>query len=136
RQAGLERLRQAEDLRRQRAPRVSPTGSPIKEKVAIATGDPGGIGPEIALKAALDKRVRAICDPVIVGDRSALEAHARTCRIKLGNVEIAEVKARPFHIGDIDAEHGLAALDAARTAIEGALAGKYRAVGAAPPTEP
>ena len=39
-------------------------------------GDPGGIGPEIAVKAALDKRVRAICEPVLVGAKDALEAHA------------------------------------------------------------
>ena len=63
----LERRGQAEDLRRQRAPRLSSSGSSIKAKVAIAMGDPGGIGPEIAVKAALDKRVRAICEPVLVG---------------------------------------------------------------------
>jgi len=33
-------------------------------RIAIATGDPAGIGPEIALKAALDSRVRAACRPL------------------------------------------------------------------------
>ena len=37
-------------------------------------GDPGGIGPEIAVKAALDKRVRAICEPVIVGSRAVFSS--------------------------------------------------------------
>ena len=37
-------------------------------RIAIATGDPAGIGPEIALKAALDARVRALCRPLLVGD--------------------------------------------------------------------
>ena len=41
-------------------------------RVAIATGDPGGIGPEISLKAALDPAVRAICRPIVIGDRGAL----------------------------------------------------------------
>ena len=36
--------------------------------VAIATGDPAGIGPEIGMKAALDERVRGLCRPIIVGD--------------------------------------------------------------------
>ena len=36
-------------------------------RIAIATGDPAGIGPEIALKAALDARVRAV--PAIAGRR-------------------------------------------------------------------
>jgi 4-hydroxythreonine-4-phosphate dehydrogenase len=34
--------------------------------IAIATGDPAGIGPEIALKAALDSRVKTLCRPLLV----------------------------------------------------------------------
>ena len=94
-------------------------------------GDPGGIGPEIAVKAALDKRVRAICDPVIFGARDALEAHAGSLR----KLSIVEIPGREFHIGEIHPQHGLAALDAARTAIEGAMAGHYQAVVAAPHSE-
>ena len=33
-------------------------------KIAIATGDPAGIGPEVSLKAALDAAVRAACRPI------------------------------------------------------------------------
>src|SRR6266699_2307920 len=51
-------------------------------RIAIATGDPAGIGPEIALKAALAPQVRKICRPLLVGDRSALEAHADACGLK------------------------------------------------------
>jgi 4-hydroxy-L-threonine phosphate dehydrogenase PdxA len=98
-------------------------------------GDPGGIGPEIALKAALDKRVLAICQPVVVGTRAALEAHATASRLSLGSIQFLETQPRPFQIGDIDAEHGLAALDAARTAIQGAMGGEYHAVIAAPHSE-
>ena len=98
-------------------------------------GDPGGIGPEISLKAALDKRVLAICEPVVVGHRAALEAHAKASRLSLRSVQFLETEPRPFQIGDIDAEHGLAALDAARTAIQGAMAGQYQAVVAAPHSE-
>lgn len=94
-------------------------------------GDPGGIGPEIAVKAALDKRVRAICEPVVVGARDALEAHAGS----LKKLNVVETEGREFHIGEIHPEHGLAALDAARTAIQGAMAGHYQAVVAAPHSE-
>jgi 4-hydroxythreonine-4-phosphate dehydrogenase len=46
--------------------------------VAISTGDPAGIGPEIALKAALAPQVRAVCRPLLlVSDRSALDIHAK-----------------------------------------------------------
>jgi 4-hydroxythreonine-4-phosphate dehydrogenase len=91
-------------------------------------GDPGGIGPEIAVKAALDKRVRAICDPVVVGARDVLGLYSK-------KIQVVETEQREFHVGEIHAEHGLAALDAARTAIPGAMAGRYQCVVAAPHSE-
>ena len=39
----------------------------MKPRVAITSGDPAGIGPEVAEKAASDPRVRAACEPVIYG---------------------------------------------------------------------
>jgi 4-hydroxythreonine-4-phosphate dehydrogenase len=110
----------------------------MKPRLAIATGDPGGIGPEISIKAALDERVRAICEPVVIGDRGALEAHARACRLSLEGIRIRnrdQLQPGELKIGGIDAAHGRAALDSARAAIEGALAGDYDAVVAAPHTE-
>jgi 4-hydroxythreonine-4-phosphate dehydrogenase len=38
-----------------------------KPRIAITVGDPGGIGPEIAAKAAADPRVRAACEPIVYG---------------------------------------------------------------------
>jgi 4-hydroxythreonine-4-phosphate dehydrogenase len=110
----------------------------MKSKIAIATGDPAGIGPEISLKAALDPAVRAVCRPVIVGDRGALEAHARQCGLTLDGVELFERRQlRPgeLKIGQVDAAHGRATLDSAEAAVRGALAGDYDAVVAAPHTE-
>ena len=52
-----------------------------KPKIAIATGDPAGIGPEISLKAALDPAVRAACDPILVSDPRVIERHAAACGI-------------------------------------------------------
>jgi 4-hydroxythreonine-4-phosphate dehydrogenase len=39
----------------------------MKPRVAITSGDPAGIGPEVAAKAAADARVLAVCDPVVYG---------------------------------------------------------------------
>jgi 4-hydroxythreonine-4-phosphate dehydrogenase len=39
----------------------------LKPRVAITAGDPAGIGPEIAAKAAADPSVRAVCEPVVYG---------------------------------------------------------------------
>ena len=107
-------------------------------RVAIATGDPGGIGPEISLKAALDPAVRAICRPIVIGDRGALEAHARVCGLSLRDISVLERKQLnpgELKIGQISPVHGRAALDSAEAAIRGALAGEFAAVVAAPHSE-
>lgn len=41
--------------------------------VAVTMGDPSGIGPEVAVKAARDAAVRRACRVVVVGDRRVLE---------------------------------------------------------------
>ncbi len=125
-------------------------------RVAIALGDPAGIGPEIALKAALDPRVTTMARPVLVGDFSALAEHARRCELPAPAscvdtfTSASEVQWRagripliarnhfdkaPLELGQICPQHGLAALDAAGTAIRAALDGHVDAVVAAPQTE-
>ena len=54
-----------------------------KPRVAIAIGDPAGIGPEIALRAAYSRQVNEICEPVIVGDLEVLARYAHTLRLSL-----------------------------------------------------
>ncbi len=44
-----------------------------KPVIAITMGDPGGIGPEIVLKALNAKTVRDISRPLVIGDLGALE---------------------------------------------------------------
>jgi 4-hydroxy-L-threonine phosphate dehydrogenase PdxA len=59
---------------------MAPTQLP---RIAIASGDPAGIGPEISLKAALDAQVRRMCRPLVVGDPMVLEAHGRAARVAM-----------------------------------------------------
>src|SRR5262245_43857605 len=106
--------------------------------VAIATGDPSGIGPEIALKAALDPAARALCRPVLVGDRGVLQAHAQACGLSLDGVELIErsqLAPGELQIGEIRAAHGRATLDSAKAAVRAALSGQVHAVVAAPHNE-
>src|SRR5512143_443292 len=49
---------------------------PGRPLIALTMGDLNGIGPEIALKAALSRRVRAACTPVLVGSRAVFEQTA------------------------------------------------------------
>ncbi len=122
-------------------------------RVAIALGDPAGIGPEIALKAAQDARVLAIARPLLVGDLRAVTVHARRCGLaapidaferagevqwRNGRVPLlarSHFDAEPLELGAIKPVHGRAALDAAGCAIRAALDGLVEAVVAAPQTE-
>ncbi len=125
----------------------------VLPRIAIALGDPSGIGPEIALKAALDPQVRAVCRPLLVGDREALNVHAKALGLSpqflaverasdatwqgssISLLERRNYKQGEFALGQVGAVHGRAALDAARTAIEAAMSGAVEAVVAAPQTE-
>ncbi len=109
-------------------------------RVGIALGDPAGVGPEIALKAALDARVKRICHPVLFGDPAVLEEQASRCGIAWSKAAVELVPLSHFvderlEIGQIRAAHGRAAVDAAGTAIKAALKGEVAAVVAAPHTE-
>ncbi len=84
-----------------------------RPRVGVTMGDPAGIGPEIALKAAADPRVCEVCEPVLYGPQTAAE------------------RAR-FTPGVLAAEAGLAAYEAVEQAVADALAGRLDAISTAP----
>lgn len=121
--------------------------------IAMAIGDPAGIGPEIALKAAADPRVRAACRPLLVGDRWALELYARDLGLAAQIVEVARPAAAAeadgvavldvpaldpddeLTPGRASAACGRATLAYAARAVDLAQAGEAAAVVAAPHTQ-
>ena len=80
----------------------------MKPRVAITVGDPAGIGPEIAEKAAADPGVRAVCDPVLY--RTPVEAP----------------------VGQVSAAAGQAAYDTLVRAVADARRGVVDAIATAP----
>ena len=124
-----------------------------KLKIAIAAGDPAGIGPEIALKTALDPSVQAACNPIIVCDAGLLARHARTCGIKAelhavkraadadwssGRVNVLDCllpSADRITFGANSAEAGRASIAFCGAAIRAARAGEVDAVIGAPQNE-
>ncbi|MGH6981888.1 MAG: PdxA family dehydrogenase [Stellaceae bacterium] len=121
-------------------------------KVAISIGDPAGIGPEVALKTALDPRVRAAATPILVGDEGFIRTHAGLCGLSpsLRAFKSAAAIDRQIYdvavldpgdlggtlaIGKIAPSHGRSAYAAVKLATETALAGEVDAVVAAPITE-
>ena len=79
-------------------------------RVAITIGDPAGIGPEIAAKAAADPRVLEVCTPVLYG----------------------RIYSPGVVAGTLSAEAGRTAYGAIVAAVEDALAGEVDAVATAP----
>jgi 4-hydroxythreonine-4-phosphate dehydrogenase len=119
-------------------------------RIAIASGDPAGIGPEISLKAALDSQVRRMCRPLVVGDPTVLETHARAAGVAMPLHVVTAPSAANWTIDAVnllavpmperagvkfainDAANGKAALANCRRAIRAALDGDVEAVVAAP----
>ena len=79
-------------------------------RVAITAGDPAGIGPEIAARAARDPRVVAACEPVIYGPHTSAV----------------------FEPGRLSADAGRAAYEAVVDAVGDAQRGAVDAVATAP----
>ena len=84
-----------------------------KPRVGITVGDPAGIGPEIAVKAADHAAVLAVCEPVLYGPSTAQELAA-------------------FDRGRVSATAGKRAYDAILAAVADAQAGRIDAVATAP----
>jgi 4-hydroxythreonine-4-phosphate dehydrogenase len=110
-----------------------------KIKIAIPVGDPAGIGPEIALKAALDPSVQAACDPILVCDEALLARHAKACGIK----SIAKISLLPcpqpethaLGFGVVSPIAGRASIAFCAAAVKAAMNGDVDAVVAAPQHE-
>jgi 4-hydroxythreonine-4-phosphate dehydrogenase len=84
-----------------------------RPRIGITVGDPSGIGPEIALKAAAHADVRAVCEPVLFGPSSPEELRA-------------------FRPGQLSAPAGRAAYDAVLEAVAAAQAGRIDGLATAP----
>ncbi len=79
-------------------------------RIGVTAGDPAGIGPEVAERAATDPSVREVCEPVLYGSHVA-----GACRP-----------------GAVSAAAGRAAYQAVTGAVRDALAGRIDAVATAP----
>ena len=81
-----------------------------KPRIGITVGDPAGIGPEIARKAADDPRVRQVCEPILYGPPSDVKVSA----------------------GVLSPESGRAAYEAICDAVRDAQAGAIAGIATAP----
>ena len=134
---------------------VHEPGADARPLVTLTLGDVAGIGPEVAVRAALDADVRRTVRPVLVGHAGIVQRVLDTLPSKVGmrRVErleealqalagygggdvvrglLASAEALAADPWEIDARAGAAAYDALMAAIEAALAGKCDAIVTAP----
>jgi 4-hydroxythreonine-4-phosphate dehydrogenase len=116
-----------------------------KPIVAITMGDPASIGPEIAVKALLDKKITSICKPLIIGDASVfnqiidklkLNASVNTvhsvaeAKFEDGVIDVFDLNntdIKQLQFGEISAMAGHASFEAVKKAIELAMSGEVDA---------
>lgn len=106
----------------------------IKPAVGITIGDPAGIGPEIAIRAALSPEVKRACRPVLVGPESVWSRECRRLGTELRGLEIeptAEPR-RPPAPGTITASTGTVSAEAVVAAAVLCMTGRYQAMATAP----
>lgn len=116
-----------------------------KPVIGITMGDPASIGPEIALKALLEDRVRSICRPIIVGDAEVfkqiairlnlpIEVHSISkvsdAEFKVGQADVYDLKNTDLSkitFGEVSAEAGEASFQSIKKVIDLALQGELYA---------
>jgi len=116
-----------------------------KPIVGITMGDPASIGPEIAIKALLDKEIYNICRPLLVGDAGVFEhivkklnfnvtinaiANVSDACFEFGRPDIFDLKnvdIAKLEFGQISAMCGDASFQAVKKVIELAMAGEIDA---------
>ncbi len=106
-------------------------------RIAVALGDPNGIGPEVALRAAAAYAGRDDVSLTLFGPLQVVLATAQLLGndAKLDHVNFSATPDLPdgaYQPGQVSADAGRSAVESATAAIKGALAGDFDAVVAAP----
>lgn len=122
----------------------------IKPLIAIPIGDPAGIGPEIVVKALVDKDVINTTRCIIIGDKGVIENALRITKLDLkinvidnpeegiyeegilNLIDLANINFDELEIGQVSGMCGKAAYEYIEKSIQLANAGKVDAVSTTP----
>ena len=107
-----------------------------KPIIGIPIGDPAGIGPEIAIKSAIDERVLESANPLLIGDTNVLQQIIDLYKLDVSIVEVDDPRDIDFEwgkvyvypvqnidmenleLGKVDAMCGQAAFEYIKTSVE------------------
>ena len=115
-------------------------------RIAVTTGDPAGIGPEVCLKLLANPEVLEICQPIIFGDASVLNKAAEECGLPRPEkvvhrleeateacvLDFKKIAANDYMTGCINAATGHAGYHYVIEAIDAALTKNVDAVTTGP----
>lgn len=98
--------------------------------IALTMGDPSGIGPELAVRAAADEGLRAAANLVVYGCPDIIREAARrfSAGVEPETVATGGMKFSEVPCGRLDAKCGLQAHEAVRKATEDVLSGRMDAI--------
>jgi 4-hydroxythreonine-4-phosphate dehydrogenase len=114
---------------------------PNRPLLGITMGDPGGVGPEVCVKALGEPEVYEICRPLIIGDagplrdalgfsnlRLNIRSHQKpdSARFQFGTIDVLDLENLPIdelRYGEVAAAQGKAGFEYIARAIELAMAG-------------
>lgn len=104
-------------------------------RIAITMGDPAGVGPELCLHALANAELRAICEPVVIGDAVVLRRVAEVCGLQFAESSVIDLQAialNAFQPGQPNAATGRASFLYIERAIAAALSGVVAGVATCP----
>jgi 4-hydroxythreonine-4-phosphate dehydrogenase len=79
-----------------------PESTKYRPLIGITTGDPAGIGPEVAVKALQAKGLYDLCRPFIIGDAGVIEHAVRALKIDAAVTAFSQPKNGIYQPGTID----------------------------------
>ena len=102
--------------------------------LAFTCGDPAGIGPEVAVAAAGDERVRAVCQPILIGSAASIDEAAGRLGVDVNSIAVRPVTSDgSAPLGKPTAAGGQIAYESLIAAIDGVTASKdYAGIVTAP----
>ncbi|MBU1236002.1 MAG: 4-hydroxythreonine-4-phosphate dehydrogenase PdxA [Gammaproteobacteria bacterium] len=102
--------------------------------IAVTSGEPAGIGPDICLALAeWSKKSAVAVRQVVLGDRNLIEARARKLGVDIAGLEIRHIPLRAHCVaGQLDTANARYVLDLLDTACDGCVSGEYSAMVTAP----
>lgn len=103
----------------------------MKPTIAITMGDPTGVGPEVVLKAIADKKVRRLCNPVILGDEAVLRFISAKCKLQNANckiINLSNLNPKKLKPGRPDSACAKAMMNYIEEAVRMAMSGDADAI--------